>query len=103
MAEPNQPEFPGIPVEPNLAWNPGVAFKKVAWGTSKLLAAKAMAIPVLGPFLGAFNELGASLQPYGLYFHADATLLAQGLQIALFMGLVAIHDVARLKTGYKWL
>lgn len=83
-------------------WNAGVAAKKVTWAVSKIIAAKIAAAPLIDPVCGYVNNLGDNLQPYGFYMHADASVIAKGLPLLIFAGLVLAHDAAKTKKGFKW-
>ena len=80
-------------------WLASVAMKKIGWAVAKFAAAKASTPAVIAAFLSATEHL----KPYGITVTVDNAILQQTLPAAVFAVLVATHDAAKIKTGWKFL
>lgn len=80
-------------------WLFRVAGKRVAWAVAKLTMAQLSAPAAIA----AFQAAAGALKPIGITIVIDQALLDKALPGLIFMGLVAIHDAAKVKTKLKWL
>lgn len=84
---------------PPIVYSGAVAMKKVAWAVGKFGVAEAST----GTVIAAFEKMCAHLQPIGITVIVDHAILSKVLPGFVFMALVALHYVAKTKTGVKWL
>lgn len=80
-------------------WLASVAGKKVSWAFTKLILAKASTPGALA----AWTVITDALKPLGVTIIVDQDILSKALPGFVFGVLVWSHDLAKVKTGWKWL
>lgn len=80
-----------------------VAAKRVTWAVGKFIVAKATTLATAPAAYAAFQAFAEMLKPLGIGLTIDPVVFVKALPVALFAGLVLIHDYVKVKTGLTWL
>jgi hypothetical protein len=80
-----------------------VASKKVSYAVGMFIVAKATNLVTAPAAYEAFQHVAELLKPLGIGLTVDPVVFVQAFPVAMFAGLVALHDYIKVKTGLTWL